>query len=373
MTFRIPVSAPDLSGNESRYVQQALESGWISSTGEFVARFESEFAEACGARSAISVCNGTAALHLALLTLGIGPGDEVIVPALTFVATANSVTYVGAYPRFVDVDPVTFCIDPDRVAEAITPRTRAIIAVHLYGHPADMDRLRKIADDHGLWLVEDAAQAHFAAYKGRPVGSLGDIATFSFYGNKIIASGEGGAVVLSSPELEAKARLIRGQGMDPARRYYFPIVGNNFRLTNVACAILCAQLERRDSMLRRRRAIDRLYRNLLGDIPGLTVPATAAAVTRSPWLANVLIDAAVFGTSRDGLASLLEAQGIETRPFFIPLHLLPPYRAAMSGDLPVAEAVAESGLSLPMHAGMKDADVRSVARAVRSQMLKLAS
>src|ERR1035437_4092881 len=207
---RIPVAMPDLTGNEEKYVVEAIRSSWISSSGPFNQRFEREFAELCGARSAIGVCNGTVALHLAMLALDVRPGDEVLVPSLTYIATANAVRYVGAEPVFVDVDPETWCIDPKLLEEKITRRTKGIIAVHLYGHPADMDAINHTAAIHGLWVVEDAAEAHFAKYKGRPTGGLGDLGTFSFYGNKIITCGEGGAVMVNDPHLELRLRTLRG-------------------------------------------------------------------------------------------------------------------------------------------------------------------
>ena len=203
--------------------------------------------------------NGTVALHLALLAMGVGPGDEVLIPSLTYIASANAVRYVGAEPVFVDVDPKTWCINPNLLESNISPRSKGIIAVHLYGHPADMDAINQIAKRHGLWVVEDAAEAHLAQYKGRPTGSLAAIATFSFYGNKIFTSGEGGALTLDDPDLEERIRILRGQGVDPKRRYYFPIIGYNYRLTNVACAMLCGQLERRVNILERREWIYQQY------------------------------------------------------------------------------------------------------------------
>ncbi len=239
-TNRIPVAAPDLSGNEEKYVVDAIRSSWISSTGPYLQRFEKEFAGLCATRAAIAVCNGTVALHLTMLALDVRGGDEVLVPSLTYIATANACRYVGAEPVFVDVDPQTWCMDPKLLEAAITRRTKGIIAVHLYGHPADMDAINHIAAVHGLWVVEDAAEAHFAQYRGRPVGSLAPMATFSFYGNKMFTCGEGGAITLSDPKLELRTRTLRGQGMDPQRRYYFPVTGYNFRLTNLAAAMLCA-------------------------------------------------------------------------------------------------------------------------------------
>lgn len=366
---RIPVSAPDLSGNEEAYVVDAVRSSWISSTGKYVDMFEQSFAEACGTRSAIAVANGTIALHLALLALGVRTGDEVIVPALTYVATANAVRYVGGEPVFVDVDPATWCLDPTKLEDAITPRTRGIIAVHLYGHPADMDAINRVAGIHGLWIVEDAAEAHFATYKGRRVGGLADIATFSFYGNKLITSGEGGAVTLSDPRIELRARTLRGQGMDPARRYYFPVIGYNFRLTNVACAILCAQIERREAILDRRRTIFDAYGSGLAGTPGIGFQPVAEWAKPSPWLFCITIDPNAFGRTRDDLASELAAEGIETRPFFIPLNTLPPFResALRRGDLvPVSASLADSGLNLPTFGGLTADDQMRVIDAVRS-------
>jgi perosamine synthetase len=363
----IPLALPDLTGNEEQYVVKAIRSSWISSTGPFVARFEAEFAAACGTRAAITVCNGTIALHLALLALDVKPGDEIIVPSLTYVATANAAKYVGGIPVFADVDRQTWCLDPKKVQTAITERTKGIIAVHLYGHAADMDEINAIAELHGLWVVEDAAEAPFATYKGRRTGSLAKIGTFSFYGNKIITCGEGGAITVSDPDLEARMRMIRGQGMDPRRRYYFPITGYNFRLTNVACAMLCAQLERYEQLVERRLQICALYRNLLRDVPGIGMQKPAGWAKTSPWLFCITIDTPEFGRSRDQVMTMLAEQAIETRPFFIPLHSLPPFRdraRADGSDLLVTEELGQTGLNLPTYTTMSDSDVRRVCEAL---------
>ena len=365
---RIPVAAPDLSGNEERYAVEAIRSSWISSTGAFVQRFEREFAELCGTRAAVSVCNGTVALHLALLALDVRRGDEVLVPSLTYIATANAVRYVGAEPVFVDVDPATWCIDPTLLEASITRRTKGIIAVHLYGHPADMDAIHQVAAVHGLWVVEDAAEAHTATYKGRPAGSLAAIATFSFYGNKIFTSGEGGALTLDDPRLELRIRTLRGQGMDPERRYYFPVTGFNFRLTNLACALLCAQLERRTEMLARRERIFRAYEEQLAAIPGIGLQPVASWARRAPWLFCIVVDEREFGSSRDGLMEALAAQDVETRPFFQSLHRLPPFREEAqrrSTSLPHTDRLSRDGMNLPCFSGMADGDVEVVAAAVR--------
>jgi perosamine synthetase len=364
----IPVASCDVAGNEEKYVLDAIRSTWISSTGPYITRFEKELAAACGARAAVGVCNGTVGLHLALAALGVGPGDEVLVPSLTYIATANAVRYVGAEPVFVDVDPATWCIDPTRLREAVTPRTRGLVPVHLYGHPADMDAIQQVASAHGLWVVEDAAEAHFATYKGRPVGSLSRVAVFSFYGNKVLTCGEGGALTLDDPALEERARMLRGQGMDPRRRYYFPVTGFNYRLTNVAAAMLCAQLERREAILARRRRVFRLYRELLQDVAGIGFQPCAPWAEPTPWLFCVTVDQNAFGRSRDELMAALLERGIDTRPFFLPVHQLPPFREASrrrGEDLPVTVALAASGLNLPTYNDLRDSDVERVAEAVR--------
>jgi perosamine synthetase len=366
--FRIPVAAPDLSGNEERYAVDAIRSSWISSTGPYITKFEEQFATMCGAQSAIGVCNGTIALHLAMLAMDVRPGDEVLVPSMTYIATANAVRYVGAEPVFVDVDPQTWCMDPSLIEAAITPRTKGIIPVHLYGHPADMDAINHIAGVHGLWVVEDAAEAHCATYKGRPTGGLATLATFSFYGNKIFTCGEGGAVTVNNAQLALRTRTLRGQGMDPNRRYHFPVTGYNFRITNVACAMLCGQLERAEPIFARRRAIFARYRRELANVPGVGVQPVAPWAQPAPWLYSATIDAHDFGWSRDDLMNELARAGIETRPFFRPLHTLPPFREMSQKrreELPVTDALGETGLNLPTFTAMTDEQVSEVCKAVR--------
>jgi len=365
----IPVAAPDLSDREEQNVVEALRSTWISSAGAFLNQFETEFAQLCHTSGALAVCNGTVALHLALLGLDVRPGDEVLVPSLTYIATANAVRYVGAEPVFVDIDPATWCIDPSLLEGNITRRTKGIIAVHLYGHPADMDAINHIAAVHGLWVVEDAAEAHFASYKGRPTGGLGDLGTFSFYGNKVITCGEGGAITVKSEHLELRLRTLRGQGMDPQRRYFFPVTGYNFRLTNLAAAILCAQLERREEILEARARVFRAYDELLDGIPGIRFQPIAPWAERTPWLYSITVDSDEYGRSRDELASLLSESGIETRPFFMALHRLPPFRqeSRLRGEsLPLTDSLSESGMNLPTFSALSDSQLEYVAQTIRS-------
>jgi len=366
--IRIPVALPDLSGNEEKFAVEAIRSTWISSTGPFVQRFEQEFAELCEVRAAISVCNGTVALHLALLALDVRPGDEVLVPSLTYIATANAVRYVGAEPVFVDIDPNTWCIDPNLIEASITRRTKGIIAVHLYGHPADMDAINHIAAVHGLWVVEDAAEAHLARYKGRAVGGLGHIGTFSFYGNKVFTCGEGGALTVNDPQLELRIVTLRGQGMDPQRRYYFPVTGYNFRLTNVACALLCAQLERRAAIIERRRQIFSIYHEMLEGLPGIGFQPVAKWAEPTPWLFCITVDDKQYGRARGDLMLILDQEGIETRPFFMPLHRLPPFREESSRRderLPFTDMFGSIGLNLPTYAGLRYDDIKLICEVIR--------
>ena len=363
---RIPVSAPCLGELEEQFVTDAVRSTWIGPVGAYVDRFRSEFAAACGVQHAIPVSNGTVALHLALLGLGVGPGDEVVVPSLTYVATANAVTYCGATPVFADVERDSWGLDPASVRAAITERTKAVIVVHLYGMPGSMAALRDVTRDAGVALVEDAAEAPFATYEGRPTGGLADVATFSFYGNKIVTSGEGGAVTTDDDELAARMELLRGQGMDPGHRYWFPVVGYNYRLTNVAAAMLCAQMSRRDELLRERWRCYRAYDEVVGQVEGLATQHDLEGRTRVPWLYPLLVEDE-YGSTAAELADRLDRAGVETRPFFIPVHRLPPYEssAGVRTELPVTECLARSGLSLPTYPDLHDRDLERVASLLR--------
>jgi perosamine synthetase len=366
---KIPVASADMSGDEEKYVVDAIRSSWVSSTGAYISRFERDFAKLCAARTSVGVCNGTVALHLALLALDVRPGDEVLVPSLTFIATANACRYVGAEPVFVDVDPKTWCIDPAKIEAAVTPKTRGIIAVHLYGHPADMDAICHLAGVHGLWVVEDAAEAHLARYKGRATGGLAPLATFSFYGNKIFTCGEGGALTLSDPQLELRIRTLRGQGMDPQRRYYFPVTGYNFRMTNVQPAMLSAQLERHGAILGQRKKIFVAYQEHLASVAGIGFQPRAAWAEPAPWLFSIVVDERAYGRTRDELAGLLAEDGIETRPFFLPLHRLPPFREhakARGEDLPETDYLAERGLNLPTYNALGLPDIDYIADRIRA-------
>ena len=355
----IPVYRPSIGEREKRYVAEAMESGWISSRGAFLDRFEKDFAAYIGCRQGVAAANGTVALHLAFAALGIGPGDEVIVPTFTYVASVNAIAYTGATPVFVDSEPQYWNMDPALVEAAITPRTRAIEVVHLYGHPADLDPILDIAARHNLAVVEDAAECHGATYKGRKVGSIGTIGSFSFFGNKIITTGEGGMLVTGDDELAERARRLRGQGVSPTRTYCHEIVGFNYRMTNIAAAIGCAQLERVEETLAAKRAIAGWYRAGLEGIEGVIVQTEAPWATSVYWMNSILVDPGL----RDPLRTELAVQGIETRPFFYPAHTLPMYSSEVR--FPVAERLGASGINLPSFAELQEEQVAAVCAAVR--------
>jgi perosamine synthetase len=357
----IPVAAPVLGDKEMEYVADCIRSGWVSSLGEYVRRFEQQFAAYCGVRHGVATHNGTVALHLVLAALGIGPGDEVIVPSLTFVATGNAVAYTGARPVFVDSEPRTWNIDPQAAARAITPRTRALVAVHLYGHPADMDPLRELASEHSLVLIEDAAEAHGARYKGRSTGSLGDVAVFSFYGNKIITTGEGGMILSDDAALVERCYYLENQAKARENPYWHAEIGYNYRMTNIQAALGVAQLERIDEFIATRVRNARHYNQRLAGVPGITRPPDADWAENVYWMYTVLVEDD-YGLVRDVLMARLRDRGIETRPVFYPLHRLPMYDRGQC--LPVSEEIACRGVNLPSGSALSIAEVDVVCDAI---------
>jgi perosamine synthetase len=367
---RIAVAAPTLNGNEKRYVLECLETTWISSIGRFITEFERAFARFCRVEHAVAVSNGTTALHVGLVALGLKPGDEVIVPTLTYIATANAVTYCGAKPVLVDCDPRTLNMDPAAIGKKITARTKGIIPVHLYGHPADMDPIISVAREHGLFVLEDAAEAHGAEYKGRRVGGLGNCAAFSFFGNKIITTGEGGMVTTNDTDLAAKLRLYRGQGLAPGRRYWHPVVGYNYRMTNVAAALGLAQLEQIDELIAARTRLANWYRSKLEPLTNKLVLQGAEPWTRPVlWMQTVMLQSG-GEAERDGVMRELDEAGIETRPVFYPMHLLPPYRED-SSLYPNATRCALRGMNLPTHGRLTEPDVERICRVLEKILNRL--
>ena len=366
LKHRIPVANPDIGSEEEELVVQAIRSGWISSQAPYVKQFEKEFAEWLGVKHAIAVSNGTVALHLALLALGVGSGDEVIVPDLTFASPANMVVLTGARPVFVDVTREYWCIDPKDFRRKITRRTKAVIVVHLYGHPADMDEVLEIARENNIYVIEDCAEAHGAEYRGRKVGTFGDIATFSFYANKIITTGEGGMVVTNDDELADKIRLMRDHGMRP--RYWHIVLGFNYRMTGLQAAVGIAQLRKIGKLLERKRRIAMIYEEVLNDVSGIELHPKMLWANPSYWLYSILVDEKKCGLSRDKLMEKLEKRGIETRRFFYPLHSMSAFNEYSSeGDAyPISTYLSEHGLNLPSGPRISDEEVAYVARVIKS-------
>lgn len=359
--LKYPVYQPLLGGNEKKYVLECMDSTWISSKGKFIAEFENSFASFIGCRHGVAVCNGTVAIHLALVALGIGPHDEVIVPTFTYIASANPVVQLGGTPVFVDSLPDTWQMDPAAVRARITPRTKAIIAVHLYGHPCDMEALSEIAKAHNLYLIEDCAEAIGSAFDGRNVGTFSDAACFSFFGNKTITCGEGGMVLTNQEAFAQKLVHYKGQGLAQGREYWHDVIGFNYRMTNIQAAIGLAQLEQVESFLARKQQIAALYEEALRGLP-LQTHRAVGAVRHSHWMCSILLDQAA---KRDALRAHLRARGIETRPAFFPLHVMPMYQRPGEA-FPVADSLSARGINLPSYPGLSDEDVAFICRQIRS-------
>jgi perosamine synthetase len=356
--WRLPVMEPSLGGNELKYVSDCIASGWISSQGQYVRRFEEAFARFLGVSHALTVSNGTVALHLALVALGIGPGDEVIVPDLTFAASANVVIHCGAKPVMADVTRETWTLDAADVARKITPRTKAIMPVHLYGHPSEMTPLMELAKRHDLRVVEDCAESLGAEYRGQKTGTFGEVGCFSFFANKVITTGEGGMVTTNDPELAHRMMVYRDHGMEKSRRYWHVVPGYNYRMTNLQAAIGLAQMERIERFLTRRAEIVAHYDARLSRVPGIILPPRAAWAKNIHWLYSIVVDPAVAGLDRDTLSARLAEGGVETRGFFYPLHIQPPYEGA--AICPVSAELSARGLSLPTSNDIRFEDVAHV-------------
>ena len=358
---RIPVLEPNLEGNELAYVTDCIRSNWISSQGEYVKRFEADVRDYVGANYGLAVSNGTVALHLAIEALGIGAGDEVIVPSLTFAASANAVIHAGAIPVFVDVDEETWTIDPEEVKRLITPKTKAVMPVHLYGHPCRMDELVALCGDHGLRLIEDCAESLGSRYKGQHTGSFGDAACFSFFGNKTITTGEGGMVLFRNREVFELATVLRDHGMSKKERYWHDRVGFNYRLTNLQAAIGVAQMERVDSFVTKKRELSGRYEQSLGKLKGISFQKEASWARHSYWLSSARIGSAA-PLSRDELLDKLQKNGIEARKVFYPLTDMPPYQKFLRAGqrFPVSEALAREGICFPSSVNLIDSDLNAL-------------
>lgn len=343
----IPISEPNIGEKERAYVLDAVQSGWVSSLGYYVEKFENDFARYCDVRYGASTSNGTVALHLALAALKIGPGDEVLLPDFTFAATANAVLYTGAVPVFVDSEHDTWNIDARLIEARITNRTKAIIPVHIYGHPCDMDPILALAKKYKLFVIEDAAEAHGAEYKGRKVGNFSDIACFSFYGNKTVTTGEGGICITNDTVLNDRLRLLRDHGMRKSKRYWHDEIGFNYRLTNLQAALGCAQMERIDDFIATKRKNALKYNQLLKGLGWISLPPEKEYAKSTYWMYSVLItEKAPF--DRDTVISRLRDSGIDSRNFFYPVTAMPPYEKYRgNASFPVSQRISASGINLP--------------------------
>ena len=360
-----PVATPVLNGNEFKYLTDAFFSTWISSTGKYIDIFEDKFSNYSDCAYGISVSNGTAALHLAMVALGIGKDDEVIIPDLTFAATINAVLHANATPVIVDIEADSWCIDPNEIEKAITKNTKAIIPVHLYGQPCDMDAILKIAKKYNLIVIEDCAEAHGATYNGKKVGSFGDVGCFSFFGNKVITTGEGGMCTTNSTELYSKLKLLRNHGMSSTRKYWHTAVGYNFRLTNLQAAIGVAQLERIDKIHDSRRMYENGYKEILKS-QNFTFQNDLKARKRITWLVSILANRTI---DKDKYMQSLKNQGIDARPFFYRLSDMEIYKDYCNTKTPVAKNLSEKGFNLPTYESLKSlSELKRILRSLTNEL-----
>lgn len=358
------LAQPQLNGNEYNYLMDAFLSTWISSTGKYVTQFEENFSKYCGVRYGVATSNGTTALHLALAALGIGEGDEVIVPDITFAATINAVIYTGATPVIVDIEEDSWCIDPNEIEKAITPNTKAIIPVHIYGQPCDMGRICNIAREHDLYIVEDCAEAHGAKWEDRKVGSFGIISCFSFFGNKVITTGEGGMCITDRKDLNEKMRMLRDHGMSKERKYYHEVIGFNYRITNLQAAIGLAQLEHIDEILEWRESLEDEYRKVFAEVPGVRMQGNDFKDRKKiAWLVSVLVDE----NKRDRVLQKLKENNIDARAFFIPLSEMKIY-TGYAKNCVVSKRISKMGLNLPTTYEMDQSRIKKIAL-IMSEML----
>jgi len=361
MGFKIPLYIPALAGNEKKYVNECLDTTWISSKGKFIKEFEDKFSEFINVKYATAVSNGTTALHLALETLGITSGDEVIVPTFTYIASVSAIIYTGATPVFVDSIEETWQMDPEDVRKKITPKTKAVMAVHLYGHPCEMDELLKICEENNLFLIEDCAEAFGSKYKDKYAGTFGNIATFSFYGNKTITTGEGGMLVSNDYYLYDKAYHLKMHGVSTVRQYWHDVIGYNYRMTNICAAIGLAQLENANEVLKKKRKIAKIYNENLKGLPVISQKESEGTVN-SYWMYSILTENVKI---REALRSYLSDNGVETRPTFYPVHTMPMF-AHTYQKFKVAENLAIRGINLPSFPDLKKEQILEVCELIKS-------
>lgn len=355
-----PVYQPCLDGNEKKYVDECLDTSWISSRGHFVTDFENAFASYIGVKYATGVCNGTVAIHLAMVALGIKPGDEVIVPTFTYVASANPILMVGATPVFVDSLKEGWQMDPEDIRRKITERTKAIVAVHLYGHPCDMEAIMQIANEHNLIVIEDCAEAIGSELNGKKIGSFGHVACFSFFGNKTITCGEGGMVMTNDSDLYELLVHYKAQGVSRTREYWHDVVGYNYRMTNIQAAIGLAQLEKIEEKVSKKIKIGEWYAKNLADTP-LVFHNPLPGVVHTYWMCSVLTRTP---DERVSLRNYLKENGVETRPTFPTIHLMPMYDVKES--FPVGEYLSQCGINLPSYPELSEVNVQEICELIKA-------
>lgn len=381
----IPLCEPFLGGREREYVDECLKTGWVSSVGKYVDSFESRFAERHPGTEAVAVGAGTAAIHLALLAVGVEPNDEVLVSSMTFIAPANAIRYVGAWPVFIDADPDYWQMDIGKVEEFLRDRcvqrgggvfnkftgrrVTAILPVHILGHPVDMDALDAVASQYGLKIIEDATESLGASVRGRSVGTIGHAGCFSFNGNKLMTTGGGGMVISRDPGICSKVRYLSTQAKEPGNEYIHHSVGYNYRLTNIQAAIGCAQLEQLDGFLEKKRALAKRYSQSLYGISGIRLHQEAPWATSAHWLFTILVNGVDFGSSARGLIDLMRYNGIITRPLWEPMHLSHAHRDAPTTSCPVSEMLFERGISLPSSVGLRERDQMYVCNTIQKAVV----
>lgn len=367
----IPVNEPFIGDRELEYVTECLRTGWISSEGRFIGEFEKRWADYCGMRYGVAVSNGTVALQAAIACLDLKQDDEVVMPTFTIISCAQAVTYNSGLPVLVDVDPRTWCMDAGQVKAKITSRTRAIMPVHIYGHPVDMDPVLELAKKYNLIVIEDAAEAHGAEYKGHKCGSMGDMGCFSFYANKIITTGEGGMVLTNNKDYAERLRSLRNLCFNKERRFYHTELGFNFRLTNIQAAIGLGQLERIDELITRKRWIGETYTEKLRDIPGLQLPVEESWAKNVYWMYGIVLDESTDMDANE-FANRLRSRGVDTRPFFLGMHEQPVFlnQGLFNGEsYPVAERIARQGLYLPSGLTLTEDQIERVCTSVKGVLL----
>lgn len=369
----IPVCTPLLGKNESKYVTDCLRTNWISSSGKYLKAFEDAFSQYCGTRYGITTTNGTSALHLALASLGIGPGDEVIMSTFTIVSTAFAVIYCGANPVFVDCEEDTFNINPDKIEEKISRKTKAIMPVHIYGHPCDMSKIIKIARRYNLHVIEDAAEAHGAEYKGKKVGGIGHLGCFSFYGNKMITTGEGGMVITNNKKIAKRCRSFKNLNFLKTKRFWHQEIGFNYRMTNIQAALGLAQLEQIEDLIKKRRKNASIYNSFLSGVRGLRLPIERSDSKNVFWMYSVVLEKE-FGVSQGDMMRKLHEKGIETRPFFIPMHMQPALKKkgfSKKGHYPIAENIYKKGFYLPSGSDLKKTEIEYICDSIKGVRRRL--